>query len=129
LNPIDIPFYDKAEITNDYPEDTVKYAVLWAQQPGIEIKSLAATIKWVCKNMPEMRVNPRDTTEKNKAYASPYDGVKQKELNMYIECNNIGVFFVWTCAAECPHIKYDDKKFTEKFQELLRKYRFKISGE
>ncbi len=125
---VNIPTYDKEEITRNYEEADVNYAVFWATHPLTVLnKGLAAAIKWACKVKPEMPQSEEDRIRKNKAYAKKYNGLRHgsdkiDSLNTYVVINVQG-------AMESPSFKYDTPKFMDKFKKALQKRGYVILEE
>lgn len=125
LESVDIPIYDKEEITRDYDESDVIHGVTYALHPGIVIKtSLAATIKWACKIKPAVPVSKADTEASNKSYAQRYDN--KKVGSSYVMVCNKYVEIVTGVASDQYCFGYHESGFMDKFKEALNKCKFTI---
>ncbi len=128
LRGLSIPIHDMVEITGDYSEEEVNYAVNWAMHVDTEInKGLPQAIKWACRIKPKMPQSATDKIAENKAYAKKYDGITNgpdniEALNKYVIINIRG-------ASESPAFTYDTPKFIDKFKKALMKRNFKVLEE
>lgn len=65
-----IPLADKQWCVANFSSDAIERAVAYATSPLTEIKTtLAATIKWACKNQPEIPIDTSNYPEINQAHA------------------------------------------------------------
>lgn len=120
LKKVDIPEFDKAEITRTYPEEAVIHAIDWISKYTKPIENLAAMIKWACKNKPVIAEDPKSLEDKNKEYAMKHDGMK----NQYVKVDALSssVEIVYPGAMKDPtSIPYSIRGFIEQFQNALRK--------
>jgi phage replication O-like protein O len=126
LNDIDIPQSDKVWITSRYDESTVRNAVVYStHKDHPPTNCLAASIKWACKDKPEVSKNKEEVEDDNRKYAAKYDGLKNKIAK--IECCSKHVEIVHGGASAAGvFIKYEEKGFMEKFKEALKTNKFRI---
>lgn len=131
LKKVDIPDYDKTEITRRYPEDVVKNALEWATNPlNPPKKSLAASIKYAC--LRKIKPNPDDMPldiriDQNKQVTAFLDG-KQTEICRIDVGSDLVEFVDKASRKPSVCIKYSEASFKEKVREELIKNRF-ISAE
>jgi hypothetical protein len=122
-----LPRKEKIWITKKYDEETAKNAILWsANETKPFDKSLAAAIKWACKERPQIAKNAVDQKEANRIYAMNYDGMKAGGVK--IEAENAYVSFTWItpCSSPCDCFRYDEKGFMDKFEQKLIQRKFPI---
>ncbi|MFA7192411.1 MAG: helix-turn-helix domain-containing protein [Candidatus Paceibacterota bacterium] len=142
LETVDIPLHDKEEITRDYSEEKVIYAVNFCLDPGFKLKGpLAAAIKWACKVKPEeskaskLKKKQKQDLEQqelrrqiwdlNRGFAMQFHGAKSGEI----------LIKAWKDSVEIRspygsiNIIYADDGFTEMFNKALMKYGFEIPEE
>jgi len=127
LEEIDIPLNDKIEITDNYTEESIKNAILWAQHPSTQIKTtLVQAIKWACKAGPQIAKNEDQQKEENRDYALKYNGMECG--NVKIDVLSKLVSFEWSipCASPCFCLEFDTGGFKEKFIERLKRHKFPI---
>lgn len=117
---------DKMEMTAKYDEDTVKYAIGWAQANKNKIeKGLVQTLKWACKVRPEMPKNAEDILNQNKQHAKKYAGLKSKGIEIETYANYVE-FCCRSNQMQSKAIEYREKGFMDKFEQMLIKNGFSI---
>ena len=125
LEPLEIPLEEKVWISSKYDLDAVAHAVSYATHPTTKITTtFIQTIKWACKEQPDIPISKEDAIEKNRKYAERYDDKKTKLASIaacskYVEVISGGVY-------GSTVILYEDKSFMEQFQNALRKNGFSL---
>ena len=121
LSSISMPDSDKAWISARYDDITIRNALSWAKgQPNIG--NMAATIKFGCRERCSAPQSKSAMVDENRAFAKRYDGVSVGNVNVCVLHQCVEVNFS-ACMKEPVVIKYDDRHFKSKFEELLQKYR------
>jgi hypothetical protein len=124
LEKIDIPTKDKIEISKTYSLQQIQHSLEWIAKCKEPIRSLAATIKWACKNQPEIPVSKQDLEQVSKTYALKYDGKK----NGNIVINALGKYVEIISGGQEGYLalEYAAKGFIDRFQSALRKFKFEV---
>jgi len=116
LKSIDIPEYDKIEITRMYVESIVIECLVWATHETTKIKCLAAAIKWGCKTgkgSKDIKLIVVDPIEERKEFAKKHIELAKNKVDIqlrkdHVELSKDGQGFYKV-------ISYAEMKFKEKF--------------
>jgi phage replication O-like protein O len=121
LKDVQIPEGDKIEIIKKYSDEQIKHALLWVSKTDKPIKSLPASLKWACKNKPEIPKTEKDITEENKKYSQEMYQ-KCKETSTYrLDVLNKGIEVVQKTGSYSFHLEYTDYYFKEKLLEEIKR--------
>lgn len=124
LEKIEIEEYEKAWLSKNYDETTVRHALDYATNPNTKIRtSLIQTIKWACEKKPDIPVSKEEDAIKNKQIAENIKkaaivpkGCQFEVLNKYVE--------ICFGGNTIPFIlEYSKSGFKEYLAEALKKYK------
>ena len=130
LKDLEIPHKDKLEICKHYPENRVNHAVAYATNPNIEIKTtLVQTIKWACKEQPEIPKSEEEIIAENKAYVQQLVPKLAKVQDVRGDINNKTVQLTFLTGQRLPFVlSYTEKTFKEQLHKGLVDFGYKIDN-
>lgn len=123
---LNIPDSDKMQIQRAYPEDIVENAVKYATHPETKIKTtLVQTIKWACKDKPEVPVSYENAKKEAEEIVSKCK--KVSHVSFWFNHNELEINFP-TAQKESILLKYSEKGFKEQLLNILRKLDLYVPG-
>ncbi len=127
LDEKDVPMKEKLWLNKAYDEETVNNAILWAYNPSTEIKTtIIATIKWACKEKPQIPKNKVEQKEDNRAYALKYQGVQSGGVKIDVLSKYVNFEWSSPCPIACFCLEFEEEGFKNKFVEKLIERKFPI---
>jgi phage replication O-like protein O len=121
LESLDIPDSDKQWLAKNYKPKEIVEAIGWATHPSVSLsKSLAAAIKWACKEKPKVPETQQDTIEKNKKYAQELQKNHEGRLDGH-QINALSKYIEITCYPYEFCLEYEENGFKEQLDSELRK--------
>ncbi len=125
LEQAQIPQSDKAWIAERYSAEIIDNAISYATAPTTQIKTtLAATIKWACKEKPEITPDPQSFYEINQLHASQIERCCVQLFDRWRMEASPSTCIIYPIGGQCESIDiaYDQnpKLFASKLEQFMR---------
>lgn len=123
LKEIRIPLTDKEWLTSHHTEDDVKHAVAYCRHPKTVIKtSMAQTIKWAAKALPELPVDESSLIEEHSRLAHETEA-QVFPGNAYVSAGRASVEICFSTGMNTPVvIAYSERNFKQIFFDSLKRF-------